>query len=156
MSEQNSISVIAASDGVNYLLNDISKSAISVDNIKTDLILQHITQEDYEQLVVDDEVLSNSLYIVSSDYVETYGQQIKNVADPTDLSDAVNKEYVDSNFQLAGNYLTAVPDAYKTYVETKSSLSSDGYVMQAQLDAISSILSGLEDILHEINTGSQS
>ena len=30
---------------------------------------------------------------------------MKNVAPPTDLSDAVNKEYVDSNFQLAGNYL---------------------------------------------------
>lgn len=38
------------------------------------------------------------MYVVSADYVETYGQQIKNVAGPTDLSDAVNKEYVDSNF----------------------------------------------------------
>ena len=32
------------------------------------------------------------MYIVSSDYVETYGQQIKNVAPATDLSDAVNLE----------------------------------------------------------------
>jgi len=98
MSELNSISVIAASDGVNYLLNDVSKSAISVDTVKTDLVLQHISQEDYDQLVVDDKALSNSLYIVSADYVETYGQQIKNVAEPTDLSDAVTKGYVDSNF----------------------------------------------------------
>lgn len=38
------------------------------------------------------------MYVVSADYVETYGQQIKNVADPTDLSDAATKGYVDSNF----------------------------------------------------------
>lgn len=74
------------------------KSAVSVDNVKADINMVHISQADYEQLVASGEVLSNALYVVSADYVETYGQQIKNVADPTDLSDAVTKGYVDSNF----------------------------------------------------------
>lgn len=76
----------------------------------------HISQDDYNQLVASSAVLSNTLYIVSSDYVETYGQQIKNVAPGSDLSDAVNVEQLQN--------------------------------------AISAALSGLEGILHEINTGS--
>lgn len=35
------------------------------------------------------------MYVISSDYIEAYGQQIKNVAEPTELSDAATKEYVD-------------------------------------------------------------
>jgi len=65
---------------------------VSVDNVKADVNLQHISQKDYEQLVVDDATLSNALYVVSADYVESYGQQIKNVAPGSDLSDAVNVE----------------------------------------------------------------
>lgn len=68
------------------------KSTVSVDNVKADVNLQHISQKDYEQLVVDDATLSNALYVVSADYVESYGQQIKNVAPGSDLSDAVNVE----------------------------------------------------------------
>ena len=40
-------------------------------------------------------MLSNELYIVSSDYINAYGEQLKNLAQPTDLSDATTKEYVD-------------------------------------------------------------
>ena len=37
-------------------------------------------------------MLSNELYIVSSDCVNAYGQQIKNLSAGTELSDAVNLE----------------------------------------------------------------
>lgn len=73
-------------------------SSVSVDNVKADVNMVHISLNDYNEKLVGGEILSNELYVISADYVETYGQQIKNVADPTDLSDAVNKEYVDSNF----------------------------------------------------------
>ena len=42
-------------------------------------------------------MLSNALYIVEDDHIDAYGQQIKNIAYPTDLSDAATKEYVDSS-----------------------------------------------------------
>jgi hypothetical protein len=38
-----------------------------------------------------------------------------------------------------GDVLTAVPSTYKTYAGTLSSLSSDGYATQAQLDTKSAI-----------------
>ena len=41
-------------------------------------------------------ILSNELYVVSSNYINAYGQQIKNLSAPTDLSDAATKEYVDN------------------------------------------------------------
>ena len=138
MSEQNTISAIEASNGTSYLLNDVSKSSVSVDNVHADVNLQHISREDYAQLIVDNNVLSNTLYIVSGDYIETYGQQIKNVAPGTELSDAVNYEQLQSGLntkQPAGNYLTAIPNDYKTYVQTKTSLSSDGYATVAYISS---------------------
>ena len=80
-------------------ISDVSSfSSVSVDNVKADVNMVHISLDDYSDKLIGDEILSNELYVVSSDYVETYGQQIKNVADPTDLSDAATKGYVDSNF----------------------------------------------------------
>lgn len=87
----------------------------------------HISLDDYNEKLVGGEILSNELYVISADYVETYGQQIKNVAPGTDLSDAVNYSQLLSGLgtkQPAGNYLTAIPSTYKTYAATLSSLSS--------------------------------
>jgi hypothetical protein len=60
------------------------------------LNIQHISQDDYHDLVANENVDSNSIYIVSSDNINAYGERITNVAEPVDLSDAVNKSYVDS------------------------------------------------------------
>jgi hypothetical protein len=38
----------------------------------------------------------NTLYIVSSDSLNMYGETIQNLADPISATDAVNKQYVDS------------------------------------------------------------
>lgn len=75
---------------------DQAKSAVSVDGTKADINVQHISQNDYEQLVVTSCVLSNTVYIVSRDYLEAYGQQLKNLAPATDLLDAVNLEQLNS------------------------------------------------------------
>ena len=77
--------------------------------------------------MVDDEVLSNVVYVISSDYINAYGQQMKNLADPTDLSDAVTKGYVDSNFQPAGSYVLENQLRYALSVAV-GVLSSGNYV----------------------------
>lgn len=59
----------------------------------------HISLDDYSEKLIGNEILSNELYIVSVDYVEAYGQQIKNVAEPTDPGDAATKGYVDGAVQ---------------------------------------------------------
>jgi len=46
--------------------------------------MRHISNTDYWTLVATETVDPNTLYVVSSDYVNAYGQQIKNVLDPTD------------------------------------------------------------------------
>ena len=51
-----------------------------------------LNASDYEELVATSATLSNALYIVEDEFEDAYGQQIKNVAPGTDLSDAVNLE----------------------------------------------------------------
>ena len=95
------------------------KNELTAEGEYGDLSVMEISKDDYEALVaLSGDILSNNvLYIIDSDYEDAYGQQIKNIADGTDLNDAVN-------------------------------------IKQLQ-NAISVALSGLEDILHEINTGRQ-
>ena len=95
------------------------KNELTAEGEYGNLSVMKISKDDYEALVaLSGDILSNNvLYIIDSDYEDAYGQQIKNLADGTDLNDAVN-------------------------------------IKQLQ-NAISVALSGLEDILHEINTGSQ-
>ena len=87
----------------NYVLSDdfdsvISAKAdissvpkISVDGEIGDFGLMHVSRQDYEQ-ILQDGPLSNVLYLVSSEYNNAYGMQIKNLSAGTDLSDAVNLE----------------------------------------------------------------
>ena len=53
---------------------DVKVPKLSVDNTPADVNIVHISQEDYEQLVIDGNALSNTLYVVSGDYINTYGQ----------------------------------------------------------------------------------
>lgn len=79
-----------SSDGYATQIQLDAKSAVSVDNELANINMLHISQDDYDQLVASGTALSNTLYIVSSDYIEACGQQVKNIAPGTDLSDAVN------------------------------------------------------------------
>ena len=118
------------------------KSSVSVDNQRADVNILHISQEDYSRLVANNEILSNFVYVVSGDYVNAYGQQVKNLAVPTDPNDAATKNYVDQEianlsdeYQPKGNYLT-------------SHQSLGNYYTKTQVNSISSYLS--EQInLHE-------
>jgi hypothetical protein len=58
--------------------------------VHSDLNVIHISNDDYSDLLVSDNIDSKTIYIVSSDNFDAFGEQIKNVADATDLSDAVN------------------------------------------------------------------
>lgn len=63
-----------SSDGYATQTHLDTKSAVSVDNELANVNILHISQDDYNQLVASDAALSNTLYIVSSDYIEAYGQ----------------------------------------------------------------------------------
>ena len=52
------------------------------------------------------------LYVVDSNVIDAYGQQMKNLGDPTEPGDATNKKYVDDS-------LTATAHALSTDYSTK-------------------------------------
>jgi hypothetical protein len=79
---------------ISELSNDIKLSKVLVDNENTEEFnVKHVTSDEYHKLVNStDGIDKDTLYIVSSDILNMYGEQIKNLAPGTDLSDAVNVE----------------------------------------------------------------
>ena len=80
------------------------------------LKILHISQSDYSKLVVEDNILSNALYIISSDNMDMMGEQIKNLADATDLSDAVNLHQMQ-------DAISQVNEQFSGYVPTHRSIN---------------------------------
>lgn len=74
----------------------LARTDTYIDGHKVDLSACHISKEDYAKLLKDNSVLSNVLYIVSSDERTNYGMTLQDVADPENETDAANKRYVDS------------------------------------------------------------
>lgn len=107
------ISAITDSQGVKYDLKDgqaradildlssslstISTVSLISDDIvySKDLSVQRLTNEEYNNLVIDGKVNLSTLYIIADDHTSFRGQQIKDVAEPTDDNDAATKKYVD-------------------------------------------------------------
>lgn len=82
----------------------IDTSNVYIDGKKTDLSICKMSSSDYYELVKEDRCLSNVLYVVSSDFINAYGERVENVACPEVSSDAATKGYVDSTVQaLSGD-----------------------------------------------------
>lgn len=64
----------------------------------SDLSVIKLSSNEYQDLVYSKATLSNALYIVQSDFINAYGQQIKNLSAPDLSSDAATKAYVDERF----------------------------------------------------------
>ena len=76
----------------------IDTSNVYIDGQQVDLSVCKITQSEYDKLVYENNCLSNTLYVVETDYINAYNQQIKNVADPKDAQDVVTLKYAQENF----------------------------------------------------------
>lgn len=59
----------------------------------------NIAANDYYDLVVNGKTDGNTIYIVLSDFINAYGQQMKNLDAPVDDNDAATKKYVDTAVQ---------------------------------------------------------
>ena len=86
------------------------KGELTADGEYSDLSVVKIAKAEYDELVAlsGDTLSNNVLYVIDSDYEDAYGQQIKNLADATDLSDAVNKKQLDAVSAVAGSAVQSV------------------------------------------------
>lgn len=91
------------------MLADNRGSKISVDGVKADLNIEHLSLSDYMEREASGQLLSNELYIVSTDTFDALGKQVKNMASGTDLSDAVN----------LGQLTEVSARAYDTYTQSE-------------------------------------
>lgn len=70
---------------------------------KIDLVINRLSREVYDQLSAAGEIDPDQLYLVDDDKYDMFGKRVVNVATPTELSDATNKEYVDDKVaELSG------------------------------------------------------
>ena len=74
----------------------------------------------------------NVLYVVDSTIIDAYGQQMKNLAAPTDLSDATNKQYVDEGLTATAHNLST---DYNTKIDAIKADKS--VVKQLELNGLS-------------------
>lgn len=84
----------ALSADVETLANELSgkiENKVKVDGEKVETLnVQRIDAASYHDLVVNNTADANTLYIVSSDHLNAFGEKITNVADGTEALDAVN------------------------------------------------------------------
>lgn len=101
----------------------------------------HISQDDFYQKVALslDTIKDNELYIVSENYINAYGQQMKNLSAPTDLSDATTKEYVDQISSTLSNQIQNL----STDLSTEISALTQNLYDQLQHIAEDEIISSL-------------
>jgi hypothetical protein len=91
------LSAYAKNSDIDSKLSSVNtKSSVSVDNVQSNLNVIHIDNSEYSNLVANDSVDNSTIYIVSSENFDVFGEQIKNLAPGTDLSDAVNLEQLNS------------------------------------------------------------
>ena len=80
----------------NYLSSSIDNK-VYVDGLSAQsLSVCHISQDDFHAKVIASALLSNELYVVSSESFNMYGERIINLADPEISSDAATRNYVDT------------------------------------------------------------
>ena len=100
---------MAQLDETDRALSTAVDNKIFVDGTKVEsLSALHISQDEYHQKVVVGTVLSNALYVVSSDTFNMYDERIVNLAEPELSSDAATQAYVDNKAASAAKDISEI------------------------------------------------
>lgn len=75
--------------------SESNSSNVYINGKKNDLSVVQLPAEEYYKKLVDKQLDSSTLYVLSSDNVNAYGQAITNVGTPVEDDDAATKAYVD-------------------------------------------------------------
>lgn len=86
---------------VEKFLSSAVDSKVLIDGLSaTQLKAIHISDVDFHQKVVDGSLLSNEIYVVSSENINAFDERITNVKAPELSSDAATKNYVDETVKV--------------------------------------------------------
>lgn len=97
---------------------------IYIDGVQAETLSAiHADADDYHAKVIAGTVLSNELWVLSADFVNVYGEQIKNLAEPTDDTDAATKKYVDDQITAVDSDITSLTSDVKELSDYTHALS---------------------------------
>lgn len=86
---------------VEKFLSSAVDNKVIIDGLSaTQLKVSHISDVDFHQKVVDGSLLSNEIYVVSSENINAFDERITNVKAPELSSDAATKNYVDETVKV--------------------------------------------------------
>ena len=150
------ISALAAVDAE---LSGKIDNKVKVDGASVETLnVQRIDAASYHDMVVGGTVDSNTIYIVSSDHLNAFNEQIKNVADGTEAGDAVNfgqLTQVSADLSqritdiVAGDVSEAISDLSTQLTQKVEDLSTDHLNDVARVDGE---LSALDERLTTLDT----
>ena len=102
---------------VEKFLSSAVDNKVLIDGLSaTQLRVSHISDTDFHQKVVDGSLLSNEIYVVSSENINAFDERIINVKAPELSSDAATKKYVDDTVKVTQTKL----DTLSTYTHALS------------------------------------
>ena len=107
----------------------------------SDLSVVKIPIDEYMSKASSKTLLSNVLYVISSDYIESYGQVISNMVmtDDLTLSEAASQHYVDALSTALSNDIDSLSTALSNdIVRLSVALSTDISVLNGNVDELSS------------------
>lgn len=85
---------------------------IGSDPAAVDLSIYKVTNDEFADRVLDDEhpISSNEMFIIEDDYIDCYGQDIRNVLSSNEETNAATVGQVSRKLDLSGGVLTPVYD----------------------------------------------
>ena len=113
-------------------------SGISSDSYSSNLSVIKLTNEEYGNLVLNDQINESALYVIDDDHVDASGQRITNVSTPISSYDATTKQYVDD---VVSDYR----DEIKEKIQNSLSVMS-GDVDKIEIGQVISALYNLREI----------
>ena len=112
------------------MLINVDGKDVSAETLK----IYRVDDDTYYDKVIKGHALTNELYIVSNDFINAYGQQMKNLSAPADDDDATTKKYVDDQITAVSQEIAEVNDGLKELSTYTHALSVSQLVWDLVID----------------------
>lgn len=133
---------------------------VKIDDVAASYInVKRIDAETYHELVVNDTVDNQTIYIVSSDNLNAFGEKITNVGDATEDTDAVNLKQLNATKEALETKISEISSSQKTTlndlsVELKGDITTLSTNIKSAYETADTTLSGnLVNVISNVSAG---